>query len=1008
MRDAEAVNSGALVTEDREQRRKLDFKRSGGRRVVSEKRGEGVSCRSSADARELMGVALPRRFGEKLTSPGASAAGHVTGGLRAEVSSCSSRSSRDSRGHSARSTGHTCCKSPAQSLDSNGQCHALRESAERLSPSPSSATRIQATREPPDKAILNSSSLPTSHRSPSARVPSAAPLLRSCRRSTSGSGPDSVDWRTYGQPVTLSLREVGSLDAGLRSESIGKRERASEVLDLEEDVIKSPNASGDEEGSPQDIKSDVNVANLHRPCLEMSPPARDHSRVYTEGEVLALSRRNGNPESSRNAGKCPPRGAKSSTARTISEHSIRAQAMVKPRTQMSSHSSLDAPECSPPSTECDGSEEPVQPCINATHETPDKRSSGCSNPESYLPSSHQYPDNVLSHAPLLESTRGSDYESCPNGAGRQAQGRPAEAMQSEIDARDAGERTAVSPRKGINLGDARNGRKHSPRSAEAKRDRGENPAQFPDSNGHYHPPRASAGGLSPSPSTALHRQATCEPPDKTNSNDSSSHSGQSTSRPRSATVPSAAPPFRLSYPSTSESGHDSANWRAHGWLKALSRQEVGAVEADSRDKSISKCEKDEASSQASAQDRPQVYAGGQVLASSRRDAKPDSSSNAGKRLPQGVESDIIATVPEDSGRTSAKVEPHLVIGPGSSREIPECSPRSAEEDRGESTGLVPDSDGQVQVSQSSTENLTSSSSATPCIYATCEPSDETSDHSSPESRQPASHTRSPTVPTKFPAPLLRSSHRATAGSGPDSANWRVRGRPAASPLRKRVALEPTQQISSSSHKGSNLEGTRNKEWPEAHRDHTHSPLVVHMRRVHCASSTSALHPLRKDQEVDVPDARALFPPRQRRVGRNVLILRAEMPSRASSPNHAEVSHASTTARTSYSDATPQTGGRTGSAVTDGGCRTGYALGFYNDPGELIRAVSSGDANLSDVCGARAVVPSPACLSSRKVVRHAERTRTTFCLRGSSEEVFSANQKAPARLEDGGSGLTKTQ
>ncbi|KAL1698548.1 hypothetical protein EV121DRAFT_265949, partial [Schizophyllum commune] len=78
--------------------------------------------------------------------------------------------------------------------------------------------------------------------------------------------------------------------------------------------------------------------------------------------------------------------------------------------------------------------------------------------------------------------------------------------------------------------------------------------------------RASAGGLSPSPSTALRRQATCEPPDKTNSNDSSLHSGQSTSRPRSATVPSAAPPLRSSYPSTSESGPDSANWRARGWL----------------------------------------------------------------------------------------------------------------------------------------------------------------------------------------------------------------------------------------------------------------------------------------------------------------------------------------------------------------------------------------------------------------------------------------------------------
>ncbi|KAI5821967.1 hypothetical protein K523DRAFT_188671, partial [Schizophyllum commune Tattone D] len=70
----------------------------------------------------------------------------------------------------------------------------------------------------------------------------------------------------------------------------------------------------------------------------------------------------------------------------------------------------------------------------------------------------------------------------------------------------------------------------------------------------------------------------------------------------------------------------------------------------------------------------------------------------------------------------------------------------------------------------------------------------------------------------------------------------------------------------------------NVELLDAHRDHARPPLVVHMRRVHCASSTSALHPLRKDQEPDAPDARALFPPRRpqdKRVGGNGLILRAE-------------------------------------------------------------------------------------------------------------------------------------
>ncbi|KAL1687021.1 hypothetical protein GGG16DRAFT_16687, partial [Schizophyllum commune] len=125
----------------------------------------------------------------------------------------------------------------------------------------------------------------------------------------------------------------------------------------------------------------------------------------------------------------------------------------------------------------------------------------------------------------------------------------------------------------------------------------------------------------------------------------------------------------------------------------------------------------------------------------------------------------------------------------------------------------------------------------------------------------------------------------------------------------------------------------NIEWLEAHRDHAHPPLVVHMRRVYCASSTSALHPLRKDQEADVPDVLALFPPRRpqdKRVGGNGLILRAEKPSRTSS--HAEVLDASTTACSSYSDATPQPGGRIGLAVMDGRCDMGYSLGFSDDPG----------------------------------------------------------------------------
>ncbi|KAL1687022.1 hypothetical protein GGG16DRAFT_117388 [Schizophyllum commune] len=158
--------------------------------------------------------------------------------------------------------------------------------------------------------------------------------------------------------------------------------------------------------------------------------------------------------------------------------------------------------------------------------------------------------------------------------------------------------------------------------------------------------------------------------------------------------------------------------------------------------------------------------------------------------------ETIATVPDDSIFTPAMVEPHLGINPGSSGEIRECSPQSAKDDGGETTGLVPDSDGQVQVSQSSAENLTLSSSATPCTYATRVPSDETSDRSSPESCKPALHLRSPTIPSKFPAPLLWSSHWAAAESGLDNTNRRVRGWPAASSLRE----------------STNLGGARNMKW----------------------------------------------------------------------------------------------------------------------------------------------------------------------------------------------------
>ncbi|KAL1671073.1 hypothetical protein EV122DRAFT_188067, partial [Schizophyllum commune] len=322
--------------------------------------------------------------------------------------------------------------------------------------------------------------------------------------------------------------------------------------------------------------------------------------------------------------------------------------------------------------------------------------------------------------------------------------------------------------------------KRSPQGAQPEYN--ENPAKSPDWDGQDCALHVSADSLSPSPSTALRRQATFEPPDKTNSNDSSLRSGRSTSRPRSAPVPSAAPPFRSSHPSTSESGPDSANWRARGWLKASSRQEVGAVEADSRDKSISKCEKDlphrsphrspwEASSQASAQDRPQVYAGGQVLTSSRQDGKPGSSRGAGKGLPQNAKSDTAVAVPDDSVRAHATVEPYAEINSHSPCDTPErSSPDSylrASHCRGpdENSAQYPDSDGRCRPPRASTDGLSPSPSIAPHYHVAREPPKETtSNGSSLRGSRSISLSHFATVPSAAPLP-----------SSPSSATPRILG-----------------------------------------------------------------------------------------------------------------------------------------------------------------------------------------------------------------------------------------
>ncbi|KAL1711450.1 hypothetical protein EV715DRAFT_173108, partial [Schizophyllum commune] len=505
-------------------------------------------------------------------------------------------------------------------------------------------------------------------------------------------------------------------------------------------------------------------------------------------------------------------------------------AEVDPRAQMSSYSSLDVPKCSLPSTECDGNEEPVRcadsghvfrpiadhsafsssatPRINATREPPDKRSSWRSNTDSYMPSSRWLPDDVLSYAPLLLSSRGSEYGNGHDRTNWRAQGRPAEPMQREIDAQDASERTAASPRKGINLCGARNGREHSSQSTEARRDRGESPTPFPDLDGQRRVLQASADSLSPSPSSAPRRQAARKRPDKMTLDSSSLRSGEPTSHLRSTTVPSAAPSHWSPRQSRSGSGPDSANWRVHGWPTALSPREVNTLDADSRSKRISEHERalkvfdrqEEAFSQASAQGGRHVYAGGQVLASSRRDGKPESSRHAGRFSPQSAGVETIATIPDDSGCTPAMVETRAQISSHSWRENEKRSPRRAKRDRDQNPAQFLDLDGRCRARRASANSLSPSPSSVPRYHAAREPPDKTaldrlSLHSCPSTSD--SHVAS----VLSAAPVLPSSHQPAYGSGPDSANRRAREWPAVLMQRKIDPRDAGERTAASSCKG---------------------------------------------------------------------------------------------------------------------------------------------------------------------------------------------------------------
>ncbi|KAL1671078.1 hypothetical protein EV122DRAFT_227139, partial [Schizophyllum commune] len=526
---AEVVNPGEFVIENCEQRRILDFSSSGGGSAVDKQREEGITYRSSADACDLTRVALPCQSGEKAASPDASIRARAMVVTCARISSHSPREDEKRSSQSAEAR-HDRDENPEQLPDLDGQHRAVQASAESLSPSSSAVPRRQTTCEPPDKTTSNSSSPhncepPSRLRPPT--VSSSAPLLRSSHQSTSGRGPDSTNWRARGRPTASLPWEVDTFDADSQSKGISERERASEGFDLQEDIDIEPlKARGAEKGlpqsaeysceesparfpdldgqrhalqpgtesllpspstaprrqaarkppdkttlrssslhrsgsgpdsakwraperpkasllrevnilnaglrrksSPQDAKSDRNIANLHHSRLEApsEAPAQGYSHVYAGGQVLASSRRDSNPESSRGAGKCLPQSAESSTALTVPDRSVCAQAIVKPRTQMSSHTSLDALECSP----------------------------------------------------LL--------------------------------------------------------------CAGAKRDRDENPVQFPDADDQCRPPRAIVGSLLPSPSIAPHYHVAREPVNETNSKGSSLHGSRSTSLLPFATVLSTAP-----------------------------------------------------------------------------------------------------------------------------------------------------------------------------------------------------------------------------------------------------------------------------------------------------------------------------------------------------------------------------------------------------------------------------------------------------------------------------------
>ncbi|KAL1749645.1 hypothetical protein FB107DRAFT_175799, partial [Schizophyllum commune] len=504
---------------------------------------------------------------------------------------------------------------------------------------------------------------------------------------------------------------------------------------------------------------------------------------------------------------------------------IHARAVAKTRARISSHSSRADEKRSPQGAQPEYNGNPAkspdwdgQDCAlhvsadslsplpstalrrQATCEPPDKTNSNDSSLRSGRSTSRLRSAPVPSAAPPFRSSHPSTYESGPDSTNWRARGLPSASSLREVNILEAGLRSKgvgkcehASKVFGLEQDSIRSLHASGDEKGlpQTRRDRDENPEQSPDLDGQHRAARASAESLSIASSTAPRRRMTREPPDKTTSSSSSLRSCEPPSHLCSSTVSSSAALLQSSLQSTSGYGPDSANWRACGQLTAsLPWEDIGTESLKARgDKESSpqaaNSDRDvanlhhprlEASTQAPAQGYSHVYTGGQESASSRRDGEPASSL---ERLPLNAGWKIIATVLDDSVCAHATVKSRAEVNPRSSRNMPECSPRSNKRDYSETRrGTCSlSSYGQCHIPRSSTRTLSPSSSTPLGIIAVRKLSDETSHRSSPNGYQPARHRRPASVPSS--TSRFQSSRGLNKGLGPDRADWRAREWPAA-------------------------------------------------------------------------------------------------------------------------------------------------------------------------------------------------------------------------------------